>query len=136
VPSIVAGLATAMTGCSPDVSPESLAFRRHPTAHYPTDVAVLSPAVVGIAEAAQQVRAHTTAFIDSYKPEVKLSSLQRTGAVDDELRAAMRLPEEALQAAAAAEAFQVDLNQQFRTSCCFVYALPNVKPCGGCPRVR
>ena len=48
----------------------------------------------------------------------------------------MRLPEEALHAATAAEAFHVTLDQQIRTSCCFVYALPNVNPCAGCPRVR
>jgi hypothetical protein len=136
VPSIVAGLSTALTGVSPDVSPESLAFRKHPTAHYPMEVALLSERVVSLQEAAQQVREHTKAFTDSYRPGVKISSLQRRGAVDDELRAALRLPEEALQAAEAAEAFQVDLEQKVRTSCCFIYALPNVKACGGCPRVK
>lgn len=136
VPSIVAGLSTALTGVSPDVSPESLAFRKHPTAHYPMEVALLSEHVVPGPEAAQQLRAHTGAFIDSYRPGVKLSSLQRRGAVDDELRAAMRLPEEALHAAQAAKDFQIDLDQEIRTSCCFFYALPNVNACGGCPRVR
>jgi hypothetical protein len=136
VPSIVAGLSTALTGVSPDVSPDALAFRKHPTAHYPMEVALLSERLVPAAEAAEQLRAHTKAFTDSYKPGVKLSSLQRRGAVEDELRAAMRLPEETLHAAAAAKEFQVDLAQDIRTSCCFVYALPNVKPCGGCPRVR
>jgi hypothetical protein len=136
VPSMVAGLATALTGVSPDVSPESLAFRKHPTAHYPTDIALLSDSVVQASEAAQQLQAHTAAFTDSYKPGVKLSSLQRRGAVTDELRGAMLLPEEAPHAAAAAKEFQLDLDQVIRTSCCFVYALPNVKACGGCPRVR
>lgn len=136
VPSIVAGLSTALTGLSPDVSPESLAFRRHPTAHYPMEVALLSEHLVPLDEAAQQVREHTQAFTDSYRPGVKISSLQKRGAVDDELRAALRLPEEALQAAVAAEAFQIDLNQRIRTSCCFFYALPNVQPCGGCPRIK
>ncbi len=136
VPSVVAGLSTALTGMSPDVSPESLAFRRHPTAHYPMEVALLSDSVVPVPEAALQLQGHTQAFTDSYKPGVKLSSLQRRGAVDDELRAAMRLPEEALHAAAAAKEFQIDLDQPIRTSCCFFYALPNVNACGGCPRVR
>lgn len=136
VPSMVAGLSTALTGLSPDVSPESLAFRKHPTAHYPMEVALLSEQVVPLEQAAQQVRDHTRAFTDSYRPGVKISSLQKRGAVDDELRAALRVPEEALQAATAAEAFQVDLDQQMRTSCCFLYALPNVKACGGCPRVK
>lgn len=136
VPSVVAGLSTALTGVSPEVSPESLAFRRHPTAHYPMEVALLSDSVVPAPEAAQQLQTHTRAFTDSYKPGVKMSSLQRHGAVDDELRAAMRLPEEALHAAAAAKEFQIDLDQPIRTSCCFVYALPNVNACGGCPRFR
>ncbi|NEA33782.1 (2Fe-2S)-binding protein [Streptomyces sp. SID13031] len=136
VPSIVAGLSTALTGLSPDVSPESLAFRKHPTAHYPMEVALLSERLVPVGEAAQQVNEHTRAFTDSYSPGVKLSSRQKRGAVDDELRAAFRLPEEALQAAAAASVFQIDLDQEIRTSCCFFYALPNVNPCGGCPRVR
>ena len=136
VPSMVAGLATALTGMSPDVSPESLAFRRHPTAHYPSEVALLSESVVPASEAAQQLRAHTQAFTDSYKPGIKISSLQRRGAVDDELRGALRLPEEALHAAAAAKEFQLDLDQPIRTSCCFFYALPNVNACGGCPRLR
>lgn len=136
VPSIVAGLSTALTGLSPDVSPESLAFRKHPTAHYPMEVALLSEHLVPLDEAAQQVREHTQAFTDSYRPGVKISSLQKRGAVDDELRAALRLPEEALQAAVAADAFQIDLNQRIRTSCCFFYALPNVQPCGGCPRIK
>jgi hypothetical protein len=136
VPSIVAGLSIALTGVSPDVSPESLAFRKHPTAHYPMEVALLSERVVELDVAARQVEEHTRAFTDSYQPGVKMSSRQKRGAVEDELRAALRLPEEALEAAKAAEAFRVDLDQKIRTSCCFVYALPNVNPCGGCPRVK
>ncbi|ADB34179.1 hypothetical protein Kfla_5164 [Kribbella flavida DSM 17836] len=135
VPSIVAGLSTALTGVSPDVSPESLAFRRHPTAHYPVEVALLSSELVEPEEAARQVDRHTRAFTDSYRPGVKLGSRQRRGAVQDELRAAVRLPDEALHAARAAEAFGLDLQQRLRTSCCFVYALPNVRPCSGCPRI-
>ena len=135
VPSIVAALSSALAGVSPDVSPESLAFRRHPTAHYPAEVALLSDRLVSLEEAAAQVDAHTRAFTDSYRPGVKLGSRQRLGAVEDELRAALRLPEDAPYREAAAKAFQIDLDQLIRTSCCFVYALPNVKACGGCPRV-
>ncbi|WBQ07253.1 (2Fe-2S)-binding protein [Kribbella sp. CA-293567] len=136
VPTVVAGLATALTGLSPDVSAESLAFRKHPTAHYPIEVALLSDRLVPMAEAAQQVNEHTKAFTDSYSPGVKLSSRQKRGAVDDELRGALLVPEEAVQAAEAAEAFQIDLAQEIRTSCCFLYALPNVNACSTCPRVR
>ncbi|MEU4394457.1 (2Fe-2S)-binding protein [Kribbella sp. NPDC023855] len=136
VPSMITGLSTALTGVSPDVSPEALAFRRHPTAHYPTDVALLSDKTVSLEEAVVQVDQHTRAFTDSYEPGVKLSSLQRRGAVEDELRGAMRVPEEAVHAATAAEAFGIRLDQELRTSCCFFYALPNVKACGGCPRIK
>ncbi|WP_112243646.1 (2Fe-2S)-binding protein [Kribbella monticola] len=135
VPSIVAGVSAALTGVSPDVSPASLAFRRHPMAHYPAEVALLSDQVVTAVEAAAQVSSHTRAFTDSYRPGVKMSSLQRLGAVQDELRAAIRMPAEAEFAEAASAAFGVPLDQQVRTSCCFVYALPNVNPCAGCPRV-
>lgn len=135
VPALVAGVSTALTAVSPDVSPASLAFRPHPSAHYPAEVVLLSDQVIPLAETAVQVESHCRAFIDSYRPGVKLSSRQRLGAIDDELRGAIRLPEDAPYAAAAAEAFRVRLDQSVRTSCCFVYVLPNVKPCTGCPRI-
>jgi hypothetical protein len=121
---------------SPDVSPSSLAFRRHPTAHYPCEIALLSSAVVPAAEAAAQLAAHTSAFLATYRPEVKLGSLQRFGAVKDELRAAIRMPDEAPYADEAAAAFEVSLEQKLRTSCCYFYALPNINACTTCPRFR
>ncbi|MFF0344033.1 (2Fe-2S)-binding protein [Kribbella sp. NPDC004875] len=136
VPTLVAAVTTAVTGMSPDVSPSALAFKRHPTAHYPTDVALLSDAVVPMEVAAQQLKAHTTAFLDTYQPGVKLGSLQRFGAVDDEVRAAIRLPEQAPYAEQAAAAFGVSLEQKLRTSCCYFYVLPNVTACTTCPRFR
>jgi hypothetical protein len=134
VPSIVAGVAAAVTGVSPDVSPGSLAFRRHPTAHYPVEVALLTDRVVTVGEAAAQLEQHTTAFLESYRPEVKLGSLQRFGAVKDELRQAIRMPEEAPYAAQAAAAFDVALDEKLRISCCYIYALPNINACSTCPR--
>jgi hypothetical protein len=136
VPSLVAGVTAAVAGVSPDVSPSSLAFRRHPTAHYPFEVALLSSEVVPLAQAAAQLAAHTSAFLDSYRPGVKISSLQRYGAVKDELRQAIRLPEEAPYAGDAAAAFDVSLDQELRTSCCYFYVLPNVNACTTCPRFR
>jgi hypothetical protein len=136
VPALVAGVTTAVTGMSPDVSPGSLAFRRHPTAHYPVEVALMTSTVVPVAEAAAQLEAHTTAFLDSYRPGVKIGSLQRFGAVKDEVRQAIRLPEETPYADQAAGAFEVSLHQKLRTSCCYVYALPNVNACSTCPRFR
>jgi hypothetical protein len=118
------------------VSPEALAFRRHPTAHYPAEVALLSEQVLPIAQTRQQLQDHASAFLDSYQPGVKLGSLQRLGAVEDEVRAALRLPDEAPFAEQAAEAFGVSLEQKLRTSCCYFYVLPNVTACTTCPRFR
>ena len=134
VPALVAGVSAAVTGVSPEVSPSALAFKRHPTAHYPTEVALLSQEVVPLAKAAEQLKAHTAAFLDSYQPGVKFGSLQRFGAVDDEMRAAIRLPDEAPYADQAAMAFGVSLEQKLRTSCCYFYVLPNVHACTSCPR--
>jgi hypothetical protein len=136
VPALVAGVTAAVTGMSPDVSPGSLAFRRHPTAHYPVEVALLTSTVVPVAEAAAQLDLHTTAFLNSYRPGVKIGSLQRFGAVKDEVRQAIRLPEDTPYADQAADAFAVSLDQKLRTSCCYVYALPNVNACSTCPRFR
>lgn len=136
VPALVAGMSAARAGVSPDVSPGSLAFRRHPTAHFPADVALLSDRVVPLGEAAAQVVAHCRAFAETYEPGVKLSSLQRFGAIEDELRGAIRTPEEADFTAEAAAAFGIDLDQPMRTSCCFIYALPRTSTCAGCPRRR
>jgi len=136
VPSLVAGVTAAVTGMSPDVSPAALAFRRHPTAHYPVEVALLTDRVVTAAEAAVQLTRHTTAFLDSYRPGVKIGPFQRYGAVKDELRQAIRLPDDAPYADQAAAAFEVSLDQKLRTSCCYFYALPNVNACTTCPRFR
>ncbi|WP_329480647.1 (2Fe-2S)-binding protein [Kribbella sp. NBC_01484] len=136
VPALVAGVTAAATGVSPEVSPSALAFRRHPTAHYPTEVALLSTEVVPLAAAAEQLKAHTTTFLESYEPGVKLGSRQRFGAVDDEVRAAIRLPDDAPYAEQAAKAFGVSLEQKLRTSCCYFYVLPKVNACTTCPRFR
>jgi hypothetical protein len=134
VPAVTAGLSTALTGVSPEVSAPSLAFRLDPSSHFPAEVALLSDRVVPMAEAAAQLESHCRAFTDTYEPEVKLSSRQRLGAIEDKLRGALRAPQEAPFAPAAAQAFGLDLGQQIRTSCCLFYALPGVTACGGCPR--
>lgn len=136
VPAMVAGMAAARTGVSPDVSPGSLAFRRHPAAHFPAEVALLSDRVVPLSEAAVQLESHCRAFVETYEPGVKLSSLQRFGAIEDELRGAIRTPAEADFTAEAAAAFGIDLDQPMRTSCCFIYALPRTSACASCPRLR
>lgn len=136
VPALVAGVLGAAVGVTPEVSPEALAFRVHPTAHYPVEVALLSDRVVPVQTAAVQLQQHAKAFLDSYRPGVKLSSLQRFGAVDDEVRSALRLPDSAPYADEAAAAFGVSLEQKLRTSCCYFYVLPKVNACTTCPRFR
>jgi hypothetical protein len=136
VPSLVAAVSAAAAGVSPEVTPEALAFKRHPLAHYPAEVALLSQEVVPLDVAAAQHKAHVDAFLDSYEPGVKLGSLQRFGAVGDELRAALRLPEDAPYVDEAARAFGVSLEQKLRTSCCYFYVLPKVTACTTCPRFR
>jgi len=136
VPGRVAGMSLAITGVSPDVSPEALAFRLHPTQHFPADVALLSDKVLALSEVPAVLDKHCRGFADSYRPGVKLSSRQRHGAIEDEVRFAVTSPEEAPYAGPAAAALGVDLAQQIRTSCCFIYVLPGITPCAGCPRVR
>ncbi|GAA1139581.1 hypothetical protein GCM10009630_43040 [Kribbella jejuensis] len=136
VPSLVAAVSSAATGFSPEVSPAALAFKRHPVAHYPAEVALLSDRVVPVEVAAAQHAAHVNAFLNSYRPGVKLGSLQRFGAVEDEVRAALRLVKGGELVERAAEAFGVSLEQKLRTSCCYFYVLPNVTACTTCPRFR
>nr|WP_202886418.1 (2Fe-2S)-binding protein [Kribbella sandramycini] len=136
VPALMAAVSGAALGVAPDVSPGALAFRVHPKAHYPVEVALLSDAVVPVEAAAAQLKAHTAAFLDSFRPGVKLSSLQRFGAVDDEVRSAIRSVEFAPYADRAAAAFGVSLEQKLRTSCCYFYVLPRVNACTTCPRFR
>lgn len=136
VPSLVAAVSAAVTGVSPEVSPAALAFKRHPVAHYPAEVALLSQEVVPVEVAAAQHNAHVGDFLDSYRPGVKLGSLQRFGAVADEVRAALRLAADGAHVDRTAEAFGVSLEQKLRTSCCFFYVLPNVTACTTCPRFR
>ncbi|MFF0264017.1 (2Fe-2S)-binding protein [Kribbella sp. NPDC004536] len=136
VPSLVAAVCAAVTGASPEVSPGALAFRRHPVAHYPAEVALLSREVVPVEVAAAQHKEHVGDFLDSYEPGVKLGSLQRWGAVGDEVRAALRLVGDGAHVERAATAFGVSLEQKLRTSCCYFYVLPGVTACTTCPRFR
>jgi hypothetical protein len=135
VPAQVAAAASALTGGSSDVSPAGLAFHRHPTQHYPDGIALLPGPELSVAEAAAVARAHTRAFVDSYAPGVKIGSRQRYGAITDEFTGALRLCADAPHLSAAKAAFAVDPDEPLRESCCFIYALPGLTPCAGCPRL-
>ena len=135
VPAYVAATALALTGRSPDVSPDALAFRLHPGQHYPVEIALLpGPELAGEA-AADAVQDHCAGFAASYQPEVKLSSRQRYGAVHDELWTALKACAGSAYVADAARLLGVDPARTVRESCCFIYALPGASECAGCPRL-
>lgn len=64
--------------------------------------------------------------VRDFAPDVKMSSRQRWGVVDDMWATALR------NAAGAAGRSVPQVVQ--RTSCCFIVALPGMRECAGCPR--
>jgi len=89
------------------------------TAFYPTAVLIertaLLPGRSGDPHSAY--RRAALAFIDTYRPGLPMSSRQRHGLVHDVWQAAtVSTPAR-------------------RRSCCFLYALPGMRVCAGCPRI-
>lgn len=66
--------------------------------------------------------------VRTFAPDVKMSSRQRWGIVEDTWATALRRAMETSGTPTAA--------QPWRTSCCFVYALPGLRACAACPRLR
>ncbi|MGW5242081.1 (2Fe-2S)-binding protein [Monashia sp. NPDC004114] len=64
--------------------------------------------------------------VAAFAPEVKMSSRQRWGVVDDMWSAAARLAR-----GAAGESVG---SEPRRVSCCFIFALPGMRECAACPR--
>jgi hypothetical protein len=64
--------------------------------------------------------------VAAYAPDVKMSSRQRWGVVDDIWATAVRLAR-----GAAGESVGTEPT---RVSCCFIYALPGMRECAACPR--
>jgi hypothetical protein len=64
--------------------------------------------------------------VAAFAPEVKMSSRQRWGVVDDMWSTAARLAR-----GAAGEAVGTEPR---RVSCCFIFALPGMRECAACPR--
>lgn len=63
-----------------------------------------------------------------FAPEVKMSSRQRWGVVEDTWVTARRRASESTGRPAGPV--------PWRTSCCFIYALPGCRACAACPRLR
>lgn len=100
-------------------SPLALQVALDSTAFYPHAV-LIEPATlltgrVGDPQTAYQSAA--LAFIDTYRPGIPMSSRQRHGLVHDVWQAAT-----------------VSARAR-RRSCCFLYALPGMRVCAGCPRI-
>jgi hypothetical protein len=64
--------------------------------------------------------------VAAFAPEVKMSSRQRWGVVDDMWSTAARL--------ARGAAGQAVEPAPHRASCCFIYVLPGMRECAACPR--
>ncbi len=101
------------------VSPLSLHIAPDPTARYPRAVFVEPTAFRAgrIEEVHSAYQRASLAFIDTYRPGLPMSSRQRHGLVHDVWQAAT-----------------VSARSR-RQSCCFLYALPGMRVCSGCPRI-
>ncbi|MDC5698435.1 hypothetical protein OO014_14340 [Intrasporangium calvum] len=110
-------------------SPAGLGFELAPGLHparlvlHPGHVAVDEPAdrsrKAALEASSAAYREVVSEVVRDYAPEVKMSSRQRWGVVDDVWRLA------AARAAGAAA--------PRRRSCCFIVALPGMRPCATCP---
>jgi hypothetical protein len=109
-------------------SPGWLGFELAPQ-HYPTRL-VVSPGLTTLQpapERAAAVEGGRAAYLEvvsgvvrHFAPEVKMSTRQRWGVVDDVWRIAL--------------ARSRGRPDPRRMSCCFIYALPGMHECAGCPR--
>jgi hypothetical protein len=68
------------------------------------------------------------AVVRDFAPDVRMGSRQRWGVVDDAWAVARRRAREA--------AGRETDPPGWRTSCCFIYALPGCRACASCPRLR
>jgi hypothetical protein len=103
---------------------------------YPDRIVLLPGLAVEVVETkeARLVRARAAygevvdAVVRDFAPDVKMSSRQRWGVVEDTWVTARRRAGEADGRPAGPA--------PWRTSCCFVYALPGCRACASCPRLR
>ena len=105
----------------------ALTFGLHPVQHYPVVAqfheATVSPALLDdrLEAAHAAYRAAATEFALSYRPDANLGRRQRVAMVDDVW--------------AIVAARNRGQRPPRRASCCFIYVLPGVHECSGCPRL-
>ena len=99
------------------------------------EVALLTGQVVTVGGGRTGRQAHH-GVSRSYRPEVKLGSPHAVRSGQGRAAAGDPDAEEAPYAEQAAAAFEVSLGEKLRISCCYFYALPNIKACSTCPRFR
>ena len=108
---------------------DGLSFALHRGAHFPVHIQIDGTAVGGTDPAVRLADAHAAyvalarPFAASYQPGVRLGRHQRAAMVDDVWAIAVHR---------AGRSGPGPL----RSSCCFIYALPGVHECAGCPRLR
>lgn len=110
--------------------PESMTITLSAPGGYPVGVAVpvgaFEELALGrrerLARAGSAYRAHARAFVDSYRPGVKLSSRHRIGSMTDAWDAALATVDDPIPPPA------------WRESCCYIYAIPGAHECARCPR--
>ncbi len=94
------------------IAPDSIAF-------YPRAVLIEPAALLSgrVGDPHSAYRSAALAFIDTYRPGMPMSSRQRHGLVHDVWQTA------------------TVNGWARRQSCCFLYALPGMRVCAGCPRI-
>ncbi len=100
-------------------SPLGLHIATDAIAFYPKEV-LIEPAELLSGRAGDPHAAYRSAalaFIDTYRPDMPMSSRQRYGLVHDVWQAA------------------TVNGRARRQSCCFLYALPGMRVCASCPRI-
>lgn len=94
-------------------------------------VEVVGPVADRISRARAAYREVVDPVVRAFAPDVKMSSRQRWGVVEDTWATALRRATEATQSPRTPPG-----PDPWRTSCCFIYALPGLRACAACPRRR
>lgn len=133
VPATIGAYAAVLGPWEADLSRAALSFDLAPDHLYPCHIQIRAAAPapadpdarLGTARAAYEALA--LPFAERYTPGVRLGPHQRRAMVDDVWSIAVHRARQSLRAPTSAPE---------RGSCCFIYTLPGVHECAGCPRLR